>query len=134
MVEDERASDHGAIRLDNGEWAITLPFDVLPPENSWILYASVRVDVKAGADPDAVAFNLGVYPGSWISPSVREMQDCEYHTFQFPEMPVSYETGRDAWFSAETDAVDAIYVDRIIAVGTKVDAPPRERDIFQVTE
>jgi hypothetical protein len=134
MVEDERASDHGAIRLDNGEWAITLPLDVLPPENSWILYASVRVDVKGGADPDAVAFNLGVYPGSWISPSVREMQVCEYHTFQFPEMPVSYETGRNGWFSAETDAVDAIYVDRIIAVSTKVDAPPRERDIFQVTE
>ncbi len=134
MVEDERASDHGAIRLDNGEWAITLPFDVLPPGNSWILYASVRVEVKDGADPDALAFNLGVYPGSWISPTVREMQDGRYHTFQFPEMPVSYETGRDAWFSAETEAAEAIYVDRIVAVSTAIDVDARERDSLQATE
>ncbi len=123
MVEDTLASDHGVVQLDNEEWAITLPLDVLPPENSWVLYAYVRVDVKPNASPDAEAFNMGVYPGSWISPSVAEMQDGEYHLFQFPEMPVSYQTGRDVWFSADPDNVDNMYVDRIIAVNTAAPAP-----------
>jgi len=115
MVEDTRASDHGAVALDNGEWAITLPLDVLPPGKEWILYAAVRVELLAGADAETVAFNMGRYPGSWISPTVGEIEDENYHLYRFPEMPVVYQTGSDVWFSAD-DGISMLFVDRIIAV------------------
>ncbi len=122
LVEDPLASDHGAMQHDNFEWAVTLPFDMLPPGESWTLYAYVRADVKPDADPDAEAFYMGVDPGSWIQPTVAEMQDGQYHVFQFPEMPVSYQTGRDAWLSSNPDQTERIYVDRIVAIATSGNA------------
>ncbi len=123
MVGDGQASDHGALELDNAEWAITLPLDVLPPGTRWRLYGAVRVAVRPDADPGAPAFNMGVEPGGWISPTVSQMADGAYHVFEFPEMPVRYQTGRDVWFSAEPDQVEWIHVDRIVAVAV----PPEPR-------
>ncbi len=116
LVEDPLASDHGAMEHDNAEWAISLPFDMLPPGKSWTLYAYVRAEVKPDADPDGEAFYMGVDPGSWIQPSVADMQDGQYHVFQFPEMPVAYQTGKDAWLSSNPEQTERIYVDRIVAV------------------
>ncbi len=123
MVEDTLASDHGSIRLDNGEWAITLPLDLLPPGKQWTLYAFVRAETRPGADPGSIAFNMGTYPGSWISPTVEEVKDGAYHVFRFPEMPVAYRTGSDVWLSCETEQTNAIFVDRIVAVASGTAGP-----------
>ncbi len=122
FVEDEKASDHGAIAYDEGEWAVRITLDMLPPEGEWTLYAYVRIETAPGADPDADAFNLGIYPGTWITPKISEVSDGEYHLFEFPGMPVSYQTGTYAWFSVETpEIVENMYVDRIVAVNILTD-------------
>jgi len=59
---------------------------------------------------------MGVYPGSWITPTIADVQDGQYHLYEFPEMPVMYSTGKDVWFSAGSPDVKNFYVDRIIAV------------------
>ncbi|GEM_PF-6963026 len=114
LAQDDLASDHGAAKLDNQEWAITLKLDMLPPGPDWDLYAYVRADVKSGVNPNTVAINIGTEPGSWISPTVADLQDGQYHVYQFPEMPVKYQTGADVWFSCGEGA-NNIYVDRIVA-------------------
>ena len=116
MVEDSLASDHGAIEYGGVEWAVSMKLDLLPPGIDWKLYAYVRVDVNPNADPEGEAFNLGVYPGSWITPTIAEVQDGQYHLYEFPDMPVRYQTGSDVWFSAGSPDVKNFYVDRIIAV------------------
>ncbi len=118
-TQDNIASDHGAVKYIGPEWAINLKLDLLPTEGEWTLYAYVKADVKPGADPNAEAFNLGVDPGSWLSPKVSEVQDGQYHVFEFPEMPVVYQTGKDVWLSPEETTIDYLYVDRIIAVKKK---------------
>ncbi len=123
LAEDPLASDHGAMEHDNAEWAITLPLDMLPPGKSWTLYAYVRAEVKANADPNGEAFAMGMEPGSWIEPTVAEMQDGQYHVFQFPEMPVVYQTGTNVWISSNPDYTERIYVDRIVAVNASSGPP-----------
>ena len=118
-TEDQLASDHGAVKYIGPEWAIQLKLDLLPPDGEWTFYAYVKADVKPGADPNAEAFNMGVEPGSWISPTVAEVQDGEYHVFEFPEMPVVYQTGKDVWLSPEEETINNLYVDRIVAIKKK---------------
>lgn len=114
LVEDTKASDHGAVKYGGKEWAITLPLDMLPPGSNWTLYAYVRSDIKNSANLDEDAFNMGI-GSTWISPRVSEMKDGEYNVFKFPGMPVSHQSGKSAWLSCANGS-NYIYVDRIVAV------------------
>ena len=115
LVEDSLASDNGAIRYSGKEWAIQMKLDMLPPEGKWTLYANVRCETKAGSTPAATAFCMGVYPGGEITHAIREMRDGKYHLIAFPNMPVSYQTGRHLWFCTGGEG-STLYIDRVIAV------------------
>jgi hypothetical protein len=115
LVEDTLASDHGAARLGNEEWAIQMKFDMLPPGEDWVIYAYVRVFPKSNGDPDGIAFNMGVWPGDNRSVKLSEVNDGKYHVFEFHGNPFSYETGKYLWFSTGHE-VYYIYVDRVVAI------------------
>ncbi len=121
-VEDSKASDNGAVKKsgDNGVWAIQMKLNMLPTEGEWTLYAYVRVEPKSGGNPDNTAFYMGVDPGEHLEIKLSEVQDAEYHVFEFPNdnTQFSYETGRDIWFSAGSE-IENFYVDRIVAVRFK---------------
>ena len=111
LVEDSKASDNGTVEKGgDGAWAIQMTLDLLPTEGSWDLYAYVRATGASGT-----AFSMGVYPGGTLDVSASEVQDGEYHVFEFPGGPFSFETGRYLWFSRETGTM---YVDRVVAVKT----------------
>jgi hypothetical protein len=132
LIEDLKASDNGAAKLDNGEWAIQMKLDMLPPGDKWTLYAYVRVDVKAGANNNSTAFNMGVHPYSWISPKVSVVKDGNYHVFKFPNMPISYQTGSYIWFSCD-DGANYISVDRVVAV-RKLTNVKKEKNVLDKFE
>jgi len=114
LVEDDKASDNGAVMHNNIEWAIQMKFDMLPAGEDWKLYAYVRVDPKSGGSPSGIAFKMGVWPGSTKRVKLSEVNDGEYHMFEFPGNPHHYETGKSLWFSAGSEVIN-IYVDRVIA-------------------
>jgi len=118
LVEDPRASDHGAVRYHGKEWAIQVKMDLLPSQGAWELYAGVRCSVKKGSDPRETAFHMGIWPGEEIAPRVEQVEDGKYHLFRVPGGPVAYQTGRAVWFTSG-EGTDSIFVDRIIAVKVK---------------
>ena len=133
LREDTSASDNGVAFLDNEEWAISMKLDMLPPGSTWTLYAYVKADVKSGANNNTTAFNMGVYPYDHISPTVRIMKDGKYHVFEFPNMPITYQTGSDIWFSVGNGA-NYIHVDRVVAVrkATSVKTKKNIGDSFEL--
>ncbi len=118
-VQDNAASDNGVVQYDGSEWAIKFYLDQLPTEGEWTLYAYVKADVKPGANPDDIAFSLGLEPGTWNSPKISEVQDGQYHAFVFPEMPVVFQYGKNVFLQPEVENVNYINVDRIIAIKKK---------------
>jgi hypothetical protein len=114
IVQDNKASDNGAVKYSGQEWAIQVKLDMLPSEGAWELYANIRCDVKPGSKVQSKAFNMGIYPGGKRTPLVSDVNDGKYHLLKFPGMPVSYQTGRVLWFTVD-ESVTNIYVDRIIA-------------------
>ena len=114
IVQDNKASDNGAVKYSGKEWAVQVKLDMLPSEGSWVLYASVRCEVNPNDNKNESAFSMGVDPGTGISPKVSEISDGEYHIFEFPEMPLSYQTGRVLWFYTHKETTQ-IFIDRIIA-------------------
>ncbi len=116
IVTDSLASDHGAIKKGSGEdWAIQMSMDLLPTQGEWTLYAYVRADLFNGMDPQSPAFYMGVYPGEIMEIPVSAMVEGQYAVFEFPNMPISYQTGRTIWFSCGS-ASENIYLDRVVAV------------------
>ncbi len=118
LVEDPLASDHGAVFKGSGpDWAIQMSMDLLPSTGEWTLYAYVRASLASGANPDGPAFFMGIWPGDHLEVPASDVQDGGYAVYQFPNMPISYETGRALWFAAGSEA-DSLFVDRIVAVRT----------------
>jgi len=116
LVTDILASDHGAVAKGPGEdWAIQMSMDLLPTQGEWTLYAYVRADLFEGASPESPAFYMGIYPGDIVEVPVSAMHTDQYVVFEFPNMPVSYQTGRSIWFSCGS-ASENIFVDRVVAV------------------
>ncbi len=125
FVQDNEASDHGAIEYDGQEWAITLPLNLLP-EGNWTLYACIKADKKEDAGQDGIAFNMGIYPGNEREIKVYEIRDG-YHVFEFPDT-VSNSEGI-AWISCGNGS-KSIYVDRIVAVKNSVKITKPENGIY----
>ncbi len=132
LIEDSKASDNGAAKLENEEWAISMKLDMLPPTGEWTLYAYVRADVKSNVSDNTTAFNLGVYPYDYKKIKVSQVKDGEYHVFKFPNMPIAYQTGSDIWFSCD-DGANYIAVDRVIAM-RKTTGIKTEKDIVNTFE
>lgn len=118
LTEDPLASDHGAVaKGSGGEWAISMSMDLLPSEGQWTLYGVVRADLVGGANPDGAAVHMGIWPGESQNVNVSSLTTGEYSVFEFPNMPISYETGKRLWFACGPES-EMIYIDRVIAVNT----------------
>ena len=118
IVNDKKASDHGAIKYSGRDWAIQMPMDMLPPGDKWTLYAAVRVKKNKQHSAGDYAFSIGIYPGGENKYLVKDIENNDYHIYRFPAMPVSYQTGKNIWFMCENGA-ENIYVDRVFAVKEK---------------
>ena len=112
IVQDNLASDHGAAKeLSDGAWAIQMPLDLLPTYGEWELYAYARDEGANG-----VAFEMGPYPDMHtLTVYDTDVEDGQYHWFQFLGGPYKYETGRYIFFACNSGD---LYVDRVVAVRT----------------
>jgi len=115
LVEDDAASDRAAARQAGGRraWGIQLPLSrILPPDGHWQLYLSVRVAQASGG----ALFNAGVYPGPKRSFTAGDLSGGGY---AWVKLPGSWQAGanRRLWVApAGGRHLDALYVDRIVAV------------------
>lgn len=121
-VEDVAASDRYTVRMPGSAnaWGVQFPLYMLPPEGTWKLYVSVRVDTGT-AEPAANAFVAGVYPpfDNDIKVPVSQMSDGLYHEVALPGVYTYDASGRYAFAAPPFNpAVTAVFVDRIFAVRT----------------
>lgn len=118
IVSDPAASDGAAVTMRGSTrvWGIQLPLGrLLPDEGQWRVYVAARVvaDDTAGSE-----LRAGVYPGKSRSVTAADLAGEDY---QFVELPGLWQRdeGRAIWVAPPgSQSVEAIYVDRIVAVRT----------------
>ena len=130
LVQDNEASDHGAVKKPSDEvWSIQMGLDLLPPEKEWNLYAYVKVDPKLNGNQQGIALNMGIWPGPEWNIKLSELNDGKYHMIEFSGNPYKYETGKYIWFSGGPEAISN-YVDRIIAVNLATPVSERGNKLY----
>ncbi|MDN5849781.1 MAG: DUF4838 domain-containing protein [Nitrococcus sp.] len=118
IVADASASDGAAARMagDSPVWGIQLPLEqLLPKTGKWTVWITARAIGAQGKD-DAPAMRLGIYPGVKRQVRLAEVQDGQYHAFRLSGR-WKYDEDRSAWIAPpNSDAIEALYIDRIFAV------------------
>lgn len=121
LVQDENASNGFAVQMPGASpaWGVQLPLSALPPgDDSWKIYASVRVDTGT-ASPTSTAIIAGVWPpiGNAVNVPVSELSDGEYHEIPLPGTYSYDTTGRYAYIAPPNSAsIPYVYVDRVFIV------------------
>jgi hypothetical protein len=125
---DPSASDGLAVWMPGShhEWAFQIPLEKLPAraqKGKWQVYAVIRVEKAADADPNSAAFTAGVYDAG-ASASRGEIGVAVANA---PEMYKSYllgtmETNKDqyVWVAPTANpGIKAVWVDRMYLVPAK---------------
>ncbi|EAR22749.1 DUF4838 domain-containing protein [Nitrococcus mobilis] len=116
MVPDQAASDGAAVTMkgDKRVWGIQLPLDrLLPDSGRWRVYIAARVAADGHA---RVLLRTGIYPGKRRSVTVEDLAGEGYRLIELPGL-WQRGAGRYLWVAPPgAKSVQAIYVDRIIAV------------------
>ncbi len=153
LFNDDQASDLFAARMpgddtrwhENGEsnppWGIQVPVKKLITEpGQWDVYAVIRVDKGAAADPADTALSLGVAPGPYSRDlALATLDDEKYHTVRLSGSPYRLHGDEvlstddvaveSIWFSPPASAaIEQMYVDRVFIVpgntsGLSTDCP-----------
>ncbi|MBN2713213.1 MAG: DUF4838 domain-containing protein [Planctomycetes bacterium] len=124
VVPDALASDGGALKLpgNSGGWIAQFRRYKLPKEGEWDVYASIRVD-RGNARDDKTAVNLGISPpmGRFDPLKVEAVADGKYHWIKLKGSPMTYQQddGELLYFQPIKGAVEATYIDRIVAIRHK---------------
>ena len=116
IVADASAGDGAAVTMEGHKraWGIQLPLDrLLPDEGRWQVYVAAR----ATADDSAgTVLRAGIYPGKRRGVSADDLAGEGYRYVELPGL-WTHDAGRTVWVAPTgSKAVQAIYVDRIVAV------------------
>ncbi|MCO6441832.1 MAG: DUF4838 domain-containing protein [Nitrococcus mobilis] len=118
VVPDRAASDGAAVTMSGHKrvWGIQLPLDrLLPDSGQWRVYIAARVAADASA---GTVLRAGIYPGRRRSVTVEDLAGESYRLIELPGL-WQRGTGRYLWVAPSgAKSVQAIYVDRIIAIRT----------------
>ncbi len=116
MVPDPAASDGAAVTMKGHKrvWGIQLPLDrLLPDSGRWRVYIAARVAADSHAH---VLLRTGIYPGKRRSVTVEDLAGEGYRLIELPGL-WQRSARRYLWVAPPgTKSVQAIYVDRIIAI------------------
>lgn len=117
LVAEPAASDGAAATMpgESRAWGIQVPLDrLLPDTGRWRIHLEARA---AAAAPGAgTALHAGVYPGRQRTAGLGELAGEDYVTLALPGTWTA-DAGRYVFVAPPgSDAVPAIYVDRVIAV------------------
>ncbi|MDW8290415.1 MAG: DUF4838 domain-containing protein [Armatimonadota bacterium] len=137
-ASDPLASDGYAVKMpgNHWEWAYQLPVSLLPPraqKGKWKVYVVVRVDKKAGVDPQREAFGTGVWDterrvsAAEVRVRIADTDEKGYRSFLVgtvelhPKMyiwvcPPAAGIGGTVHVSPEEANVRAVWVDRVYLV------------------
>jgi hypothetical protein len=122
---DPAASDGLAVWMPGShhEWATQFPFSALPArvqKGRWQVWAAIRVEKAAGADPQAVAFTAGVYDSGAhagrgeIAVRVGDASE-KYRSYLLATVDAN--TSQYVWMApTATSSINAVWVDRVYFV------------------